>query len=146
MEGFSELHRRARASGARLVLPRVTWPMPPHLEEVFPEGTLGTYIDPGWIEEEHAAAERYVGGLVARLRGGGVAAEGRCAPGRPGEAIVRTAAAVGADLVVMSTHALTGPRRALLGSVADEVVRTADRPVLLVRRGAAHGAREEARR
>jgi hypothetical protein len=35
----------------------------------------------------------------------------------------------------MSTHALTGPARTLLGSVADAVVRTADRPVLLIRQG-----------
>ena len=48
------------------------------------------------------------------------------------ETIVETADRVGADMVVMSTHALTGPARALLGSVADEVVRAARRPVLLV--------------
>lgn len=41
-----------------------------------------------------------------------------------------------ADLIVMSTWALGGPDRALLGTVADEVVRTAKRPVLLVRRDA----------
>ena len=39
-----------------------------------------------------------------------------------------------ADMVVMSTHALTGLARAVLGSVADAVVRTSQRPVLLVRR------------
>ena len=39
-----------------------------------------------------------------------------------------------ADLIVMSTQALTGPARALLGSVADAVVRTANCPVLLLRR------------
>jgi hypothetical protein len=42
---------------------------------------------------------------------------------------------VGADLIVMSTHALTGPMRTLLGSVADAVVRGSHRPVLLIRRG-----------
>jgi nucleotide-binding universal stress UspA family protein len=138
----------ARASGARLVLLRVTWPMPPHLEEVFPEGTLGTYVDPAWIEEEHAAAEQYVARLAERLRSGGLGAEGRCVAGRPGETIVQTAADVGADLIVMSTHALTGPERALLGSVADEVVRAADRPVVLVRRrgGRLPAAPEEVRR
>ncbi|MBV9135079.1 MAG: universal stress protein [Chloroflexi bacterium] len=34
----------------------------------------------------------------------------------------------------MSTHALTGPARAVLGSTADAVVRSAPCPVLLVRR------------
>jgi hypothetical protein len=37
-------------------------------------------------------------------------------------------------VVVMSTHALTGAARTVLGSVADGVVRTSQRPVLLVRR------------
>lgn len=40
---------------------------------------------------------------------------------------------LGADLVVMSTHGRGTVGRALLGSVADEVVRTAPVPVLLVR-------------
>jgi hypothetical protein len=52
------------------------------------------------------------------------------------DAIMRSADEVGADLIVMSTHALTGPARALLGSVADMVVRNARRPVLLPRRRA----------
>jgi nucleotide-binding universal stress UspA family protein len=34
----------------------------------------------------------------------------------------------------MSMHAVTGPARALLGSVADAVVRTSHCPVLLVKR------------
>jgi hypothetical protein len=38
------------------------------------------------------------------------------------------------DLIVMSTRALTGPARALLGSVADAVVRTSHCPVLLLHR------------
>ena len=49
-------------------------------------------------------------------------------------AIERLADDVDSDLIVMSTHALTGPARAVLGSVADELVRTSNRPVLLVRR------------
>jgi len=38
------------------------------------------------------------------------------------ESIIKTADEVDDDLIVMSTHALTGPARALLGSVADAVV------------------------
>jgi hypothetical protein len=36
----------------------------------------------------------------------------------------------------MSTHALTGPARVILGSVADAVVRASRRPVFLVRQDA----------
>ena len=50
----------------------------------------------------------------------------------------------GADLVVMTTHGRGGWSRAWLGSVADELVRRATTPLLLVRPGAegASGSRE----
>jgi nucleotide-binding universal stress UspA family protein len=51
------------------------------------------------------------------------------------DALAQAATDVGADMVVMSTHALTGPARTALGSVADAVVRGSHRPVLLLRRG-----------
>jgi nucleotide-binding universal stress UspA family protein len=55
----------------------------------------------------------------------------------PGEAIVRTAIADRCDLVVMGTHGRGGLKRAVLGSVADYVVRHAECPVLTVRAHAA---------
>jgi nucleotide-binding universal stress UspA family protein len=53
--------------------------------------------------------------------------------GAPAEAIVRTAQAYNADLIVMSTHGRTGLPHVLLGSVAEKVVRLAPCPVLTVR-------------
>lgn len=47
--------------------------------------------------------------------------------------IVRLAAEVDADLIVVGTHGRTGIRRVLIGSVAEAVVRTAGCPVLVVR-------------
>ena len=41
------------------------------------------------------------------------------------------------DLVVMGSHGRTGIKRALLGSVAEKIVRHAGRPVLIARRRAA---------
>ncbi|KVD88026.1 universal stress protein A [Burkholderia ubonensis] len=49
--------------------------------------------------------------------------------------LARAAAECEADLIVMGTHGRHGIRRALLGSVAESLLRTADRPVLLVRDG-----------
>jgi nucleotide-binding universal stress UspA family protein len=95
---------------------------------------VGTYIDPLWDDESQASAQRYVDGLAARLQEAGVRAEGRALVGDVAATIAQTAAQVDADLIVMSTHALTGPARAVLGSVADEVVRIAHHPVLLVQR------------
>jgi nucleotide-binding universal stress UspA family protein len=47
--------------------------------------------------------------------------------------IYRIAAEEDADLVVMGTRGLSGMKRLLLGSVAESFLRTADRPVMLVR-------------
>jgi nucleotide-binding universal stress UspA family protein len=54
-------------------------------------------------------------------------------PGVPAEEIGRTAALKGADLIVTGTHGRTGVRRVLMGSVAEQVLRTASCPVLTVR-------------
>jgi nucleotide-binding universal stress UspA family protein len=50
--------------------------------------------------------------------------------------IVRVAGDIDADLVVVGTHGHTGLVHALLGSVADKVVRNFDGPVLTVRQAA----------
>lgn len=48
--------------------------------------------------------------------------------------IVREAREERADLIVMGSHGRRGLRRAILGSVAESVLRAADRPVLVFRR------------
>jgi nucleotide-binding universal stress UspA family protein len=53
--------------------------------------------------------------------------------GTPHRAILDYAADHDADLVVVGTHGRTGLNRLLLGSVAERVLRTAERPVLVVR-------------
>jgi nucleotide-binding universal stress UspA family protein len=132
----------AQATRARLVLLQVVVPAAAYLVQDI-TGAASLALDPAWDEEALAAAQLYVRGLAVRLQGIGLVAEGRALLGsitdtfmghvtRP---ILESANEVGADLIVMSTHAWTGPVRAVLGSIADEVVRTAERPVLLVRRG-----------
>jgi universal stress protein A len=53
--------------------------------------------------------------------------------GHPATEIVRVARENGMDLIVMGTHGRRGIRRLLMGSVADEVVRSAPCSVLVVR-------------
>lgn len=50
----------------------------------------------------------------------------------PARAIVHTADAIHADMIVMGTHGRHGWRRALLGSVTERVLRDSTRPVLTV--------------
>jgi len=52
--------------------------------------------------------------------------------GEPREEILAQASRLGADLIVMGTHGRRGIARALLGSVAERIVRTSPIPVLTV--------------
>jgi len=49
------------------------------------------------------------------------------------EAICREASALGVDLIVMASHGHSGLTRLFLGSVAEGVLRSTDRPVLIVK-------------
>ena len=53
--------------------------------------------------------------------------------GRPAVAVAGAADAIGADLIVMGTHGHGPVMHALMGNVAERVVRTASCPVLTVR-------------
>lgn len=53
--------------------------------------------------------------------------------GKPWEVIVSTASKVGTDLIVLGTHGRTGLQHAILGSVAERVVRHATCAVMVVR-------------
>jgi nucleotide-binding universal stress UspA family protein len=93
----------------------------------------GAYLDPTWDEEALAAARSYVDGVGARVAERVPLVSGEAVIGTPvADTIVARATALGCDLVLMSSHALTGVGRALLGSVADAVVRKADCPVLVI--------------
>ena len=70
-------------------------------------------------------------------------AERKCVKAKMGQHLLRTGDArdvipnvaeeIGADLIVMGTHGRRGLSRALLGSVAEYIVRTSHVPVLTVR-------------
>ena len=54
--------------------------------------------------------------------------------GNPHDDILTYASENGIDLIVMATHGRTGVKRALLGSVTEDVVRHSEIPVLTVHR------------
>ena len=87
---------------------------------------------------EIAAAEQrdageYLDGLKRRFGQSGVDVRTQVLQGGAAAAIVESATDVDADLIVMTTHGRGGLTRVALGSIADEVVRHAPCPVLLVR-------------
>jgi nucleotide-binding universal stress UspA family protein len=61
--------------------------------------------------------------------------------GRPAREIVKAARQRRADLIVMGSHGLSGVQRLMLGSVTEEVLKTAAIPVLVVPPGAARTRR-----
>jgi nucleotide-binding universal stress UspA family protein len=63
----------------------------------------------------------------------GVHFEHRLVRGEPAKEILRLAKDENAGLIVMGTHGRTGMLRALMGSVAEQVVRNATCPVLTLK-------------
>jgi nucleotide-binding universal stress UspA family protein len=72
-------------------------------------------------------------GLIATRRGAVVPIRSCLERGDPWRAILDVAERERADLIVMGTHGRRGLPHALLGSVAEKVVRTSSIPVLVVR-------------
>lgn len=70
--------------------------------------------------------------VLERATDAGVDADSEVIAGEPSRAICGYARDSDADLVVVGTHGRTGVRRVVLGSVAERILRAADRPVLVV--------------
>jgi hypothetical protein len=63
--------------------------------------------------------------------------------GRPGPTINQFGRSIGAVAIVMASHGRTGLARIVLGSVAQEVVRHASQPVLVIRPAALSEAQRQ---
>ena len=84
-------------------------------------------------QAEHETRE-YLDRLGKELRAKGLLVQTKIAQeGVIYSLILNTAKEMGADLIAMSTHGRSGLARLAMGSVADDVVRNAEIPVLLVR-------------
>lgn len=79
--------------------------------------------------------------LLARSQNKAVQVETKVVRGHPVAAICRTAEQTQADLIVIGSHGRTGLRHILLGSVAEQVVRYATCPVVVVGKRAATATR-----
>lgn len=81
-------------------------------------------------------ADELRGHVERYLPDAGDSVEHRIVDKAPSQAIVETADAIDADLIIMGTHGRTGWRRVLLGSVTETVVHHTNRPVLCIPAGA----------
>jgi len=85
------------------------------------------------INHLKAKARDYLEKAAARLKSKGVAITFEVAVGEASEEIVKFADRTNADLVAMATHGWSGFNRLFLGSVADHVLHTGKRPLLIVK-------------
>jgi nucleotide-binding universal stress UspA family protein len=126
----------ASATGAGVTLLQVLTPtpVPTWASQAALPLEFGEYGDPGRLDRAALfEARRYVNALADRLETEGVAVERLATFGDVPSTITETADVLGTDLIVMRTRGHTGTARAVLGSVADAVVRSAAVPVMLLR-------------
>jgi universal stress protein A len=101
------------------------------LVAAYPDGFVAEL--PGARDELVASAYRRLHELTKRPEATPVAVTTEVVVGRPAAAIAATAKARQADVIVMGTHGRGAFAHALLGSVAERVLRSAPCPVLTVR-------------
>jgi nucleotide-binding universal stress UspA family protein len=101
----------------------------------FPDGALIPTAD--IAKRIGDAAKNGLSALVEARRSRGVTIDGVLREGVAWEEINAVAEKIDADLIVIGTHGRRGLARALLGSVAENVIRTSHKPVLTI-----HGPRE----
>jgi nucleotide-binding universal stress UspA family protein len=130
---FSEASREALREGSQLARRYGAGLTVLHVAEPVHGGPEMAFAAAAQQIEEAAAsslsawkteAERMLGGQVGSV----------LVAGPPAPAIVRFARDSGTDLIVMASHGRTGIRRLVLGSVAEQVLRSAPCDVLVVRR------------
>jgi nucleotide-binding universal stress UspA family protein len=89
-----------------------------------------------WTKQFEVVAREALDKVIAGVRRRGFDAEPALRNGTAWREVNAAAAETKADLIVIGSEDRSGLGRALLGSVAEKVVRTAPCPVLVVRRGA----------
>lgn len=109
----------------------------PPIEDVISDGEVIT-IDQQW-ENRRIHAIRYLESICTRSDWRNVKVAVAVEMGVPAEVIVDFARNHKIDRIVMSTHGRTGINRWVYGSVADKVLRAADRTIVLVRAGSPIG-------
>ena len=128
--GLTEAIGLARNQGATLRLVHV-------LDELIlgPGAETVVYLG-NTVDLLREAGEQVIAKAEAAVQASGLESESvilEITGGRAADSIVAEAKACGADLIVLGTHGRRGARRLVMGSDAEEIIRTTPVPVLLVR-------------
>ena len=96
----------------------------------FPDGTLIATADVA--TKISVVAQTAMDAVVEKHKASGVPVTGMVTDGAPVDEVHRVAEELNADLIVVGTHGRRGLARALLGSIAEAVIRISTRPVLAI--------------
>lgn len=97
----------------------------------FPDGAF--LAGPEIATRLSEAAQKGLDGIVQRVRARYPNVQGQLRQGNPPDEICAAAKQLNVDLIVLGTHGRKGIAHALMGSVAERVVRTSNIPVLTIR-------------
>jgi nucleotide-binding universal stress UspA family protein len=95
--------------------------------------------EPAVLEGMKTSAAQQIKAIGDGIRADGVAAEERVLVGSPHDAVSRLADELDARLVVLGTHGRSALGRLFLGSMAERLVRSCNRPVIVVPPEARYG-------
>jgi nucleotide-binding universal stress UspA family protein len=125
----------ASATSARLVLVRATF----WVDAAVPSTAESSALAIAQAQAQFRAARQALEEVHRRLEHAGIQTEVTVAAGRPADVILASAVEKHAYLIAMTTQGYSGIEHMLFGSVADEVVRRATMPILLIPRTMAPG-------
>lgn len=113
---------------SEVVLLRVIEPLP-QTEDI------GGVTSEPWYRDAQAKIqteiEKYITKMADKLKKEGIAAKGVVVSGRAADEILDYATKNQMDLIIMSTHGVSGVSRWVVGSVADKIIRHSPVPVLV---------------
>lgn len=109
-----------------VVLMRVREPLDKNVRDTL-DAKIAVELDEAYSDE----VVSYLGKIAAALKRKGITINIVVLSGNPAEEIIKYSKLNGVDLIIMSTHGRSGFSRLMFGSVADEVIRQTEVPVLL---------------
>ncbi|HEY3266470.1 MAG TPA: universal stress protein [Armatimonadota bacterium] len=122
----------ARAFDATLTLIHATLPIETVVRQLTPVDITVACDPQEMVGIEAEQCKRYLEGIAARLEDRGIRAVTVQREGHAADVIRAVARELPADLITITTHGRGGWRRLIFGSVAEEVIRHACCPVLVI--------------
>jgi nucleotide-binding universal stress UspA family protein len=129
----SKLAEQAMEQAYQVFRQNVRYTLMRIVEPIAPGQAYTSEAIANYEREARNIAEDYIREKVDELTSRGATANADVRVIQPALGITQIASEFGADLIAMSTHGRSGMGRFLMGSVAERVLRNADRPVMLMR-------------